>query len=177
VRSRDADRSPSHCGPQALAEALGCLCLETNGEARYVAIDGKTMRASRNGDGKAEHVLSAFCDGLQTMLQQEASRGKGFDIPEALRFLERLDLKGKIVTGDAIFCQKSITEKILERGGDYVLPIKGNQKNAQGECRTGLQRSDFFPLASYGRGAKKDPWTHRTASNRGAASGGRRHRR
>ena len=38
------------------------------------SIDGKTMRASKDSEGKAEHVLSAFCGGLQTVLGHEASR-------------------------------------------------------------------------------------------------------
>lgn len=148
------DRTPCHAtltetlrilDPHALAEALGSLYLETNGEARHIAIDGKTMRASKDGDGKAEHVLSAFCGGLQTMLQQEASRGKGLEIPDALKLLERLDLKGKVVTGDAIFCQKSITAKIVERGGDYVLPIKDNQKTLRENVETAFNAPTFPP--------------------------------
>ena len=148
------DRTPCHAtltetlrilDPHALAEVLGSLYLETNGEARHIAIDGKTMRASKDGDGKAEHVLSAFCGGLQTMLQQEASRGKGFEIPDALKLLERLDLKGKVVTGDAIFCQKSITAKIVERGGDYVLPIKDNQKTLRENVETAFNAPSFPP--------------------------------
>lgn len=150
------DRTPCHAtltetlrilDPHALAEVLGDLCVETNGEARHIAIDGKTMRASKDGEGKAEHVLSAFCGGLQTMLQQEASRGKGLEIPDALKLLQRLDLKGKVVTGDAMFCQKSIAEKIVARGGDYVLPIKDNQKILRENVETAFNEPIFPPRA------------------------------
>lgn len=44
--------------------------------------------------------------------------------PDALKLLDRLDLKARIITGDAMFCQKSIVAKIVEKGGDYVLPVK-----------------------------------------------------
>ena len=47
---------------------------EEGGNARHIAIDGKTMRASKDSEGKAEHVLSAFCSSLQTVLGHEASR-------------------------------------------------------------------------------------------------------
>lgn len=104
------------------------------------------MRASKDGEGKAEHVLSAFCGGLQTVLGHEASRGKGFEIPDALRLLERLDLKGKIVTGDAIFCQKSITAKIVEGGGDYVFPVKDNQKSLKDAIGTAFNAPVFPPV-------------------------------
>jgi hypothetical protein len=148
------DRTPCHAtltetlrilDPYALAEVLGSLYIETNGEARHVAIDGKTMRASKDADGRAEHVLSAFCGDLQSMLQQEASRGKGLEIPDALKLLERLDLKGKVITGDAMFCQKSITAKIVERGGDYVLPIKDNQKTLRENVETAFNAPTFPP--------------------------------
>ncbi len=52
-------------------------------------------------------MLSTFCGGLLTVIGHAASRGKGFETPGALRLLERLDLKGKIVTVDAIHCQTS----------------------------------------------------------------------
>ena len=76
---------------QALADVLGALFLEEGGNARHIAIDGKTMRASKDSEGKAEHVLSAFCSSLQTVLGHEASRSKGLEIPDALKLLERLD--------------------------------------------------------------------------------------
>ena len=93
---------------RALADALGAVCFVEGGDQRHITIDGKTMRASKDGDGNATHVLSAFCAGLQSILGNEASRGKGMEIPDALKLLDRLDLKGRIVTGDAMFCQKSI---------------------------------------------------------------------
>ena len=130
---------------RALADGLGSLYFEENGDARHIAIDGKTMRASKDGEGKAEHVLSAFCGGLQTVLSHESSRGKGLEIPDALKLLERLDLKGKIVTGDAIFCQKSITAKIVESGGDYVFPIKDNQKTLRENVETAFEEPVFPP--------------------------------
>ena len=131
---------------QALADVLGALFLEEGGNARHIAIDGKTMRASKDSEGKAEHVLSAFCSSLQTVLGHEASRSKGLEIPDALKLLERLDLRGKIVTGDAIFCQKSIAAKIVERGGDYVFPVKDNQKTLRQDIETAFNEPVFPPV-------------------------------
>ena len=67
------------------------------------------------------------------------------EIPDALKLLERLDLKGKIVTGDAIFCQKSIVAKIVEKGGDYVLPVKNNQRNLRENIETAFNEPVFPP--------------------------------
>jgi hypothetical protein len=130
---------------RALADALGAVCFVEGGDQRHIAIDGKTMRASKDGDGNATHVLSAFCAGLQSILGNEASRGKGMEIPDALKLLDRLDLKGRIVTGDAMFCQKSIVAKIVEKGGNYVLPVKDNQKNLRENIQTAFDEPVFPP--------------------------------
>jgi len=127
---------------RALADALGAVCLVEGEDQCHIAIDGKTMR---DGDGNATHVLSAFCAGLQSILGNEASRGKGMEIPDALKLLDRLELKGKIVTGDAMFCQKSIAAKIVEKGGNYVLPVKNNQKNLRENIQTAFDEPVFPP--------------------------------
>jgi hypothetical protein len=80
---------------------------------------------------------SAFCGDLQTVRTRGLAR-QGAGNSRCLKLLERLDVKGKIVTGDAIFCQKSITAKIVERGGDYVLPVKDNQKALRQDIETAL---------------------------------------
>ena len=136
--------TPSIIDARALADILGTLYFEENGDARHIAIDGKKMRASKDGEGNAEHVLSAFCGGLRTVLSNEASRGKGLEIPDALKLLDRLDLKDKIVTGVAIFCQKSITAKIVERGGDYRFAIKDNQRTLRENVEAAFNEPIFF---------------------------------
>lgn len=71
---------------------LGALYLERNGETRHIANVSKLMRASKDIWGKAEHVLSAFCVSLQSILGVVASRDKGLEIPDALKLSEP-DLK------------------------------------------------------------------------------------
>ncbi len=58
---------------------------------------------------------------------QVATEEKSNEITAIPAVLELVDVKGAIVTIDAMGCQKAIAEKIIERGGDYVLPVKGNQ--------------------------------------------------
>ncbi len=55
------------------------------------------LRGSKDADGKAEHVLSAFCVALDQSVGPVSSRGKGREIPDALRLIDQLDLTGKIV--------------------------------------------------------------------------------
>jgi hypothetical protein len=144
------------------------VCFVEGGDQRHIAIDGKTMRASKDGDGNATHVLSAFCAGLQSILGNEASRGKGMEIPDALKLLDRLDLKGRIVTGDAMFCQKSIVAKIVEKGGDYVLlpaALAGStsiERRSMRPCvfsqwlsrKTGRASSTFAASRAFGKARK-----------------------
>ena len=74
-----------------------------------------------------------------------SSRGKGREIPDAMRLLETINLEGMIVTGDAIFCPKTITSRIAEAGGDYVLPVKRNQKDLHEEITTAFNEPVFPP--------------------------------
>ena len=130
---------------QAVADILGAVVLADTSDDRHIAIDGKTLRASKDGDGRAEHVLSAFCGGLQTILSHEASRGKGLEIPDALKLLARLDLRDRIVTGDAVFCQRAIAQTVVDAGGDYLLPVKNNQKTLRKNIETAFAEPVFPP--------------------------------
>lgn len=147
--------------PDALAEAFSQFTIdqeEYEGNEtmrRQLSIDGKTLRGSKDADGKAEHVLSAFCAALGQSLGHSSSRGKGMEIPDAMRLLEKINLEGMIVTGDAIFCQKTITSRIVEKGGDYVLPVKRNQKDLHEEIATAFNEPVFPPRARAGTAATR----------------------
>jgi hypothetical protein len=143
MRAVDAD---------GLAELLGrAIVRDEAAAARHIAIDGKTLRGSKDESGDAEHCLSAFAHALHKVLDHTASPGKGMEIADALKLLEKIDLTGKVVTGDAMFCQKSLTETIVERGGDYVFPVKGNQKNLLEDIQTAFATPVFPPQPLAGR--------------------------
>lgn len=133
--------------PEELITVLACVVVANDEESkhRHIAIDGKTMRATKNEKGNAAHVLSAFCCGLQNIIGTKASHSKGMEIPDALKLLERLDLTDKIVTGDAMFCQHHITEKIVAKGGDYLFPVKKNQKTLFENIETAFKEPVFPP--------------------------------
>ena len=94
-----------------------------------VAIDGKSLRRSHclnKGFGPL-HMVSAWSAANGLVLAQQATEAKSNEITAIPKVLEMLELKGCIVTIDAMGCQKAIAEQIIERGGDYVLALKGNQ--------------------------------------------------
>lgn len=94
-----------------------------------VALDGKTLRGSKDGQNTAMHMVSAYATALGVSLGQEGSAGKGNELAAIKSLLETLVLKGCIVTMDALGCQTEVAAKIIARGGDYVLAVKDNQKN------------------------------------------------
>lgn len=150
--------------PDAMAEAFSRLTAEDRTanldvEApRHVAIDGKTLRGSKDGEARAEHVLSAFYAALEQSLGHTSSRGKGREIPDALELLEKLDLEGLVITGDAIFCQKTITSQIVEKGGDFLIPVKDNQKDLREEIETAF-REPVFPPHGMERNSGHRTWS------------------
>jgi predicted transposase YbfD/YdcC len=96
---------------------------------RPVAIDGKTQRGSarRTVGQSALHVVSAFEVETHLSLGQVATDAKSNEITAIPELLEILDLKGAVVTIDAMGCQKDIAAKIVVGGGEYVLAVKENQ--------------------------------------------------
>ncbi len=94
-----------------------------------VALDGKTLRGSGQDAHKPQHLLAAVTHGTPTTLAQIAVGEKTNEIPEALRLLEPLDLRARVVTADAMHTQAETARQIVEvKGADYVLTVKDNQK-------------------------------------------------
>jgi predicted transposase YbfD/YdcC len=94
-----------------------------------VAIDGKVLRRSfdRASGKSALHMVSAWGCEQRMVLAQIATDAKSNEITAVPKLLEMLSLKGTIVTVDALNCQREIAQKIVDRGGDYALALKGNQ--------------------------------------------------
>ena len=100
------------------------------GEAlkKIICIDGKTMRSNKRKEGKASHIVSAWSREDGFCLGQKAVEEKSNEITVILKLLDRIQIKGQIVTIDAMGTQKEIAEKIRNKRADYVLAVKGNQR-------------------------------------------------
>lgn len=98
-------------------------------EGECIAIDGKTLRRShdRRSNKKALHMISAWASRNNLVLGQVKTEEKSNEITAIPELLKVLELKGCIVTIDAMGCQEEIAEKIIEGKGDYTLAVKGNQ--------------------------------------------------
>lgn len=92
-----------------------------------IAIDGKTVCGSAAGGSSPIHMVSAFATDLGLVLGQEKVDAKSNEITAIPELLDALYLKGLLVSIDAMGCQKAIAAKIVGKGGDYLLGVKGNQ--------------------------------------------------
>lgn len=94
-----------------------------------VAIDGKCLRRSFcRASGKSPlHLVQAFSSRTGLVLGQIAVDDKSNEITALPKLLELLDIKGRIVTADAMHTQRDSAKAICEKGADYVLALKGNQ--------------------------------------------------
>ena len=116
--------------PEALSASFGRF-LDVLGEdgAGVVAIDGKTLRRSfdRVAGQSALHVVTAFAADARLVIGRKAVPAGGNEITAARALLELLDLKGTLVTADAIHCQRETAALVLARGGDYLFALKANR--------------------------------------------------
>jgi predicted transposase YbfD/YdcC len=106
-----------------------------------IAVDGKTLCNSfdKASGTKAIHMVSAFATGARLVLAQQKVDAKSNEITAIPKVLSLLDLKGHIVTIDAMGTQKAIAKQIIDQGGDYVLALKGNQGTLNEDVRTFLE--------------------------------------
>jgi predicted transposase YbfD/YdcC len=103
---------------------------ETGVEQPVLAVDGKTLRRShdRNKELGALHSVSVWASEYGLSLGQVACEEKSNEITAIPELLRLVDIKGAIITIDAMGTQKAIAGQIIEGGADYVLALKGNQE-------------------------------------------------
>lgn len=114
--------------------------LVESSEEEFIAIDGKTLRRSYDNGGNkgAIHMVSAWAVKNQLVFGQLKTEEKSNEITAIPALLDKLNLKNCTVSIDAMGCQTTIANKIVDDGGDYVLSVKGNQGNLH------EQIEDFF---------------------------------
>lgn len=119
--------------------------------AAAVALDGKTVRGSGDGDKGALHLLSAIVHGSGTVVAQVAVDSKTNEITRVEPLLEDLNIEGAVVTADALLTQKKIAEHLVqEKNAHYVFTAKDNQPTLRQDIAT-LGLGAFPPSARDGR--------------------------
>ena len=104
-------------------------------DGKLIAVDGKTLRGSGRAYpmGRAMHLVHAWSVNNRVLLGQYATDAKSNEITAIPELLKLLDLKGAVVTIDAMGCQKKIVAKIVQKEADYAIALKGNQETLHEE--------------------------------------------
>jgi len=111
-----------------------------------VAFDGKVLKGARNHDGKQVHLLSAIIQQQGITIAQKQVASKTNEIPMARPLLEPLDLKDKVVTGDALHTQKDLARFLVEdKQADYLFTVKDNQPTLKEDIKTLALNKGFSP--------------------------------
>jgi predicted transposase YbfD/YdcC len=142
------------CLRQWLFELRGVL------KVSQIAIDGKTLCSSGSSKLGPLHLVSAWATQCHLSLGQVAVDAKSNEITAIPQLLELLDLHGALVTLDAMGCQKAIAQKIIDRGGDYVLTVKDNQEHLREDVEAcvgraleqGVEGQDYYTYERTERG-------------------------
>lgn len=117
------------------------------GGSGVIAVDGKTARRSfdRQEGRRPLHMVNAWAVEQRLVLGQHKVDGDGNEIAALSELLALLALEGRIVTADAMHCQRATAQAILDRGGDYVLALKSNQPALYEDVRLWLDDPATVP--------------------------------
>jgi predicted transposase YbfD/YdcC len=119
--------SPTHF-EQVLADwAKYCLGVSTDQSLEAVAMDGKTLCGTLQPHERAVHLLALLDQRTGCVLSQSRVDAKTNEHKAALELLKTLVLEGRVITGDAMFCQREVCQAIRNRGGHYFFVVKDNQ--------------------------------------------------
>ncbi|MDY3556358.1 ISAs1 family transposase [Gemmata sp. JC717] len=115
--------------PDRLDQIIGAWLADRHPDGgEHLALDGKRLRGSRDGDVPGAHLLAAYAPQCSAVLAQMTVEASTNEHKAALRLRGVLPpLGGTVVTGDAIFTQPDVCAAVRDRGGDYVLYAKSNQ--------------------------------------------------
>jgi hypothetical protein len=124
-----------------------------------IAVDGKTLRGARAGDGRQVHVFAAILHGQGVVIAQRQIADKSNEIPAFQPLLAPLDLRGKVVTADALHAQVEHARFVVEdKGAHYVFTVKDNQPGLLQAIKD-LDEASFSPCVD---SEKQGPRPHRS---------------
>lgn len=105
------------------------------GKQVLLSIDGKVLRGTLDETQSGTYLLAAYLPSEGLVLMEVALAGKGSEIPGAAKLLRMVDLREKVVMGDAMHTQRAVSLQIVEAGGDYIWFAKGNQPQLEEDIR------------------------------------------
>jgi hypothetical protein len=160
--------------PQALEDALTrWIASRLPDGVEVFSLDGKTLRGSRDGEVPGHHLVCAYAPQVEAVLAQMRVDAKTNEHKAALQLLGILPLRGRVVLGDALFCQRDLCQKVIDNGGDYVLMVKDNQPGLATDIAGGFgyeaaARSIAAAFSPHGGGTSRAAGADRRDHRQGA---------
>ena len=115
----------------------GLTC--NNAYADIICVDGKSMRGTLQKNGRNPDIVSAYSASQGITLATEACEEKSNEIKAVPVLLDKIDIAGKIITADAMSFQKTIIDKIREKGGEFIIELKANQPSLRYGIEDGIE--------------------------------------
>jgi hypothetical protein len=113
-----------------------------------VSLDGKTLRGSTDVQLPGVHLLAAYAHEVGIVLRQLPVDAKTNEHKAALEMIDLIPVKGKLITGDAMFCQRDLSRKIRGKQGHYLWPVKDNQPELLAAIEDAFDDADISPSAA-----------------------------
>jgi predicted transposase YbfD/YdcC len=152
-------------------------------DARLLNIDGKTARGSRDGETPGVHLVAAYAPDVHAVLGQLRVDAKTNEHKAALELLGVLPIQGRVVTGDAMFTHRDVCTEVIDKGGDYILPVKDNQPTLRADIAAVFAEPEAGLSPPPDRAARRrsrprqrprqGAWSDRAADDRGDVVAGR----
>lgn len=135
---------------RVFAEAFNQEILEKQCGMEIISVDGKAERGTVQENGRNPDIVSAFSFNTGITLATEACLEKSNEITAVPSLIDKIDIRGKIVTADAMSMQKEIIDKIGEKGGNFLIELKANLRSLHYGVEDRIKR--LSPLYSYTEG-------------------------
>ena len=136
------------------------------GKQVLLCIDGKVLRGTLDEAQAGTYLLAAYLPSEGLVLMEVELAGKGCEIPGATKLLKMVDLREKVVMGDAMHTQRAASIQIVEAGGDYIWFAKGNQPQLEEDIRLWFE-PEPDPIAGQGRVPKDFETVKETSKGHG----------
>jgi hypothetical protein len=148
----------------AAFEAAVARWTQASADARgwtTVSLDGKTLRGSTDVQLPGVHLLAAYAHEAGVVLRQLPVDAKTNEHKAALELLDLIPVKGKLLTGDAMFCQRDLSRKIRAKQGNYLWPVKDNQPDLRAAIEDAFDDAGVSPSAQAAGGDRASDRMHR----------------
>ena len=117
----------------------GVIPLPAPDAIQPIAMDGKTLCNTLAAHERNVQLLSLLDQATGGVLSQQAVPPTTNEAKTAVDILKTIVLKGRLVTGDAMFCQRELCEQIVDSGGDYLFVVKDNQPELKAAVEADFQ--------------------------------------